>query len=425
MHVTPTIRLLALQAGRAARSRLLGHAVSIALASTVALVASLPAQAQNPFAPRLHVNDRVITEYDVQQRARFLEILGVNAADMEQEAIDRLTEEAVQMFHARRQGLRAEREEIAEGMAEFAARAEMDVDSFLDALAQEGVEEGSFIEFVEAGIVWRQMVRARFLPRVEITSGEIDRALDVSSIRGTQRVLLSEIFLPDDPEFAEAVANIVPQIFEITSFDEFSEAARQVSIAGSAEQGGRLEWLPIENLPGQVRALVRDASVGQILGPIEVPGAIGIFQLRGLDSTRDIPADRVQVDYRRLLLPGGRSETNMARLQEIRARVDLCNDLNLFARDLPEEALTEEQALVQDLPQEVALELARLNPREISANMVSGDNLVVLMLCSHTLQFDEPPSRAQVRDQLRNQRLNQLADNWIAELIAEADIRRP
>lgn len=401
------------------RRACLGIAAALAV-----LAAPVPGMAQNMFAPALHVNDRVITNFDIAQRMRLLEVLNVGAEDLREEAIRRLTEEAVQAFHARRAGVRIARDELAEGVAEFAARADMEAEEFIAELSRAGVEEAAFREFIEVGLMWRAMVRARFVPRVNITSAEVDRALSVSAIRGTQRVLLSEIFLPSDPEFAEAVAEILPQILAITSFEDFASAARQVSIAGSREQGGRLEWLDIDALPAQVRAQVRDARPGAIIGPIEVPGAFGIFQVRATDSRREIPADRVRVDYKTLLLPGGRSEANAARLAEIRARVDRCTDLNAFARDLSEEALRRDEALVRSLPQDVALELARMDEKQISANMVQGGNLVVLMLCSRTLEFEEPPTRDQVRNRLRDQRLNQLADNWLAELIAEAEIRR-
>lgn len=401
------------------RRACLGIAAALAV-----LAAPVPGMAQNMFAPALHVNDRVITNFDIAQRMRLLEVLNVGAEDLREEAIRRLTEEAVQAFHARRAGVRIARDELAEGVAEFAARADMEAEEFIAELSRAGVEEAAFREFIEVGLMWRAMVRARFVPRVNITSAEVDRALSVSAIRGTQRVLLSEIFLPSDPEFAEAVAEILPQILAITSFEDFASAARQVSIAGSREQGGRLEWLDIDALPAQVRAQVRDARPGAIIGPIEVPGAFGIFQVRATDSRREIPADRVRVDYKTLLLPGGRSEANAARLAEIRARVDRCTDLNAFARDLSDEALRRDEALVRSLPQDVALELARMDEKQISANMVQGGNLVVLMLCSRTLEFEEPPTRDQVRNRLRDQRLNQLADNWLAELIAEAEIRR-
>ena len=405
--------------------RVLTTARAVTALAVTLLAAPLPGLAQNMFAPALYVNDRVITNFDISQRMRFLEVLNAGGADPRAEATRRLTEEAVQAFHARRAGVRVARDELAEGLAEFAARADMEPEAFIAELSSAGVDEAAFREFVEVGLMWRAMVRERFVPRVNVTDAEIDRAMSVSAIRGSLRVLMSEIFLPSDPEFAEPVAEIIPQILALTSFEEFSDAARQVSIAGTRDQGGRLEWLDIGALPPQIAAQVRDARPGTIIGPIEVPGAFGIFQLRALDSRRDIPADRIQVDYKRLLLPGGRSEANLERLSQIRARAQRCNDLNAFARDLSAEALSENEALVRNLPQEIALELARLDENEISANLVQGGNMVVLMLCSRTLQFDEPPSRDQVAAQLRDERLNQLADNWLAELVADADIRRP
>lgn len=403
----------------------LQRAIRPAAAAAALALVCLPAAAQNLFAPALHVNDRVITNFDIAQRMRFLEVLNVGATDLRAEAIRRLTEESVQAFHARRAGVRVNRAELTEGVAEFAARANLPPEAFLVELSRAGVDEAAFREFVEIGLQWRQMVRARFLPRLNVTDAEIDRALSVSAIRGSMRVLMSEIFLPSDAEFAEIVAEIIPQILELRDPDAFSDAAREVSIAATRDEGGRLDWLGVDALPPVIAAQVRDASPGTIIGPIEVPGAFGIFQVRALDTRRDIPADRIQVVYQQLLLPGARSDANMARLGQIRARVQRCTDISAFARDLPANALSENTALVRALPQEIALELARLDENETSANMVQGDNLVVLMLCSRTLQFDEPLSRSQVADRLRDERLNRLAENWLAELLADADIRRP
>ena len=410
--------------GRQMRGRMRGAGLALA-AGVVLAMSPATVQAQNLFAPALHVNDQVITNFDISQRMRFLEVLNIGASDMRAEVERRLIEETVQRFHAQRNGVRIAPDELAEGLAEFAARADMSAEEFIAELARADIEEHTFRDFVEVGLMWRQMVRARFAPRVNISAAEVDRAMSVSAIRGSLRVLLSEIFLPSDPEFAEPVAEIIPQILAIRTFEEFAQAARQVSVAGTREQGGRLEWMDINRLPPQVATQVRDASPGTIIGPIEVPGAFGIFQVRATESRRDIPADRIKVDYKRLLLPGARSEATMERLADIRARVDMCNDLNAFARDLPESALTRQEALVRELPQEVALELSRLDQRQISANMVEGGNLVVLMLCSRTVERDEPVSREQMASQLRDQRLNRLADNWLAELVADADIRRP
>ncbi len=381
------------------------------------------ASAQTLLSPVRQVNDRVITAYDLDQRMRFMEALNSGGADMRREALTRLTEEAVQRDYAQRRNVRANRDEIREGMAEFASRAEISAEELVSALAEVGVERATFENFVEAGLLWRKLVGQELPALVSVSSADMARSQDTTAILGRQRVLLSELFLPADPQFAEPVAEIIGLIRAARSIPEFSEIAREFSLAGTREQGGRLpDWVPLENLPGPLAAQLREARAGQIIGPLELGGAIAFFQLRAIESTRDIPADRVQVSYARLLLPGGRSDENLARVAQMRGQVDNCAGLGPFARGLPEEALVEREALMREIAQSDAVELARLNRGEISANTTEGGNLVVLMLCTRELQFDEPPSENRVRNMVFERRLSAMADLRLQELVADADI---
>ncbi len=386
--------------------------------------ANLPmAQAQNPFSPARKVNDRVISNYDIEQRMRFLVALNAGAADPRMEALERLTEEAVQRDYASRRNVRVTRDEIQEGMSEFASRAELSAEELVAALGEAGVDRETFVNFVEAGLLWRKLVGQQLPALVSVSSGDVARARDVAAILGTQRVLLSEIFLPTDPEFAEAVAQIMEMIESAGSVEEFSRLAREFSLAGTRDQGGRLpDWVPVGNLPSQVSGVVASGRAGQIIGPLEVGGAIAYFQIRALDSSRDIPAERVTLTYQRLLLPGGRSEENLARVAQMRAQVTNCASLGPFARGLPEEALVEREALMGAIPQSDAIELARLDRGEISANTTEGGNLVVLMLCARELSFDEPPSNDRVREMVFERKVSSMADVRLQELIADADI---
>ncbi len=385
---------------------------------------NLPAaEAQNLFSPARKVNDRVITNFDVEQRIIFLEALNSGAEDMRAEALRRLTEEAVQRDQARRMNIRVNRDELRDGMAEFAARAELSTDDFIAALAQNGVEARTFEDFVEAGLLWRKVVGSNLPRLIHVSGADMLRVRDTAAILGRQRLLISEIFLPSDPQFAEAVAQIMAMIESARSIEEFSNIAREFSLAGSRDQGGRLDWVPVENLPGQIAQPLANARPGQIIGPIELGGAIAYFQLRASDSVRDIPADRVQLKYARLLLPGGRSEENLARVAQMRATVRNCAGLGPFARGLPEEALTEREALMQQILSSDAVELARLDRNEISANTTEGGNLVVLMLCARELEFDEPPTEDMVRNLVFDRRLSDMADLKLQELIADADIQ--
>ena len=393
------------------------------LAAAVSLWAADAVQAQGMFSPARKVNDRIITNYDVAQRIAFLELMNVGAADMRREAIDRLTEEIVQMQYAARKGIRLSRSEVADGMAEFASRFELSTEEVLGIMAESGIARESFEQFVTAGLKWRRVVEREMPGLVHVGDSDIARARDIAAIRGTQRVLISEIFLPTDPEFADAVAQISQLVEAAGSIEEISDLAREFSLAGSRDQGGRLDWMALDNLPGQIAEPISVARTGEVIGPIEVSGAIAYFQLRGTDSTRDIPADRIELTYKRLLLPGARNEANLARVARIQAEVRDCAELGRFAGDLPDSALDERTELQRAIARSDAVELARLDRNEISANTVEGNNLVVLMLCARELQYDERPSDAMIDNMLFDRRIEGLARVRLEGLIADADIR--
>lgn len=397
--------------------------LGLALVMLAALhIAAGPALAQSPFSPVRKVGDRVITAYDVDQRMTFLELLNAGGADLRDEAIARLTEEAVQRDYAQRQGVRITPNELADGMAEFASRANLETDAFVAELADGGVSQEAFMSFVEAGLLWRKIIGPELGGTISVTTTDIQRARDVAAIRGTKRVLISEIFLPADPQYAEPVAQIMGLIEDASGIEEFSALAREYSLAGSRDAGGRLDWVALEQLPGPISGPISNAVPGQIVGPIELSGAIAYFQLRAEDSTRDIPASQVKLTYKRLLLPGGRSADTLARLAEIRARVQHCNGLDAYAAGLPDGYITDNDALMQSIPQSDAVELARLDRFEISANTVENGNLVVLMLCARELELEERPSNTQIENSLFNARLGARAQLKLDELIADTVI---
>jgi len=401
------------------RASLIGLALVVL---AVFQIAAGPALAQSPFSAVRKVGDRVITEYDVSQRIAFLELLNASATDIRAEAISRLTAEAVQRNHARRMGVRVTPDELVEGMAEFAGRADLETEAFIAELADGGVDRESFEAFVEVGLLWRKIVGPELGPTTNVTATEIARARDVAAIRGTKRVLISEIFLPADPQYADPVAQIVGLIENARGIEEFSQIAREYSLAGSRERGGRLDWVALEQLPGQIGGPIGAAEPGQIVGPIELSGAIAFFQLRAVDSTRDIPAERVKLTYKRLLLPGGRSPETLATYADIRDRVQHCDGLDPYAAGLPDGSITDHEALMQSIPQSDAVELARLDRFETSANTVEGDNLVVLMLCRRELEQDPRPRDSQIENSLFNDRLSARSDIMLDELIADTVI---
>lgn len=405
-------------------------ATLLAMTMLAASVSATRVLAQSPFAAALYVNDDAITNYEITQKMRFLEFIGVSNPNMRELAIDRLIEDRLQLQEGTRLGGRVTPDQLDSGMAEFAARAELTPAEMLERMGQVGIDRDTFVSFIRAGIMWRELVRAAYGGQVTITEPMIDQALSVEGVQPVTEVLMSEIFLPTDPQFAEAVARIVPQVQRLRTEADFANAARQVSASPTAPSGGRIErWVNISAMPPAVASVMETAGIGTIVGPIEVPGALAFFQLRARRNTRSVPASAIEMTYHRVTLPGGRSDTNTALVQHVRSRIDSCADFPATmlraAPQLSNEAVAEIVTTQTALDANTRAELERLNPGEISANLVENNELVVLMLCRRSVALEDMPSRDTVRIALSNRALEGHGAVYMQRLRAQAEIRYP
>ena len=367
------------------------------------------------FAPRLYVNDRAISNFEVQQRTLFLQLLRA-PGDPEEEAIKGLIDDRLRSSVAKQQGLTLTAEAVIAGMNEFAARANLTGDQFIQALGQAGVAPETFRDFVSAGLIWRDVVRAKYAGTVTISEAEIDRAIARSKQATKARLLLSEIVIPgpDGLAIEEKLKR------EKATGTAFSAAARRYSKAPSAENGGALDWLPLANLPAEVRDAVIGLEKGQISDPVRVPGGLAVFLLRDIaqDPTEELAP--ISVKYAEFLVPN-----DGASAAAVRAKVDVCDDLYAVAKGLPEDRLTVETLPIGQIPGAVGVELEKLDPGESSTAITRGPWQVFLMLCSRTPVQELPAQRDDIRTQLINARLGGLAERYLSELKADAIIREP
>ena len=76
------------------------------------------------------------------------------------------------------------------------------------------------------------------------------------------------------------------------------------------------------------------------------------------------------------------------------------------------------------MPRDIALELSKLDGGEFSTNLTTnnGQTLMLLMLCERTPALSQEASREELTLQLRNRRLQALADGYLEQLRADARI---
>lgn len=382
----------------------------------------LAAQEANLFAPRMVVNDRVISNFEVAQRTLFLQLLRA-PGDPEKMALQGLIDDRLRMQEAERLDMAVTPEQLQTGMDEFAGRANMTAEQFITALGQAGVEAQTFRDFVEAGLLWREVVKTRFGAYGNVSDAEIDRAIEGETRKPNLRVLLSELIIPAPPgQEAAALATARSIKASVSSEGGFAAAVAQHSAAASRGNGGRLDWMPLSNLPPTVAPFVLALGAGEVSDPLPIPGGVALFQLRGVEELPPDSPAATTLDYAQVRLPADGSAT--ALLAELQQKSDACNDLYALAEGLPEDQLIRTRQPVAEVPADLGLELARMDPGE-HVVLNRGGAQLFLQLCSREPTLETPISRDEVRKQLVNQHMASRADLYLRELQANAIIREP
>lgn len=366
------------------------------------------AQAQESgglFAPRVTVNGAVVSNYEFEQRVQFLRALRA-PGDPEKEALRGLIEDRLSEQAAEAADITVTSEQIAAGMTEFAARANLTAEQFAAALAQEGVDPETFRDFVTAGLLWREVVRNRFVGTVTLSDAQIDRALADTARKPEIKVLISEIILPAQGDAVPAAVEEAQAIRAgISSEGGFASAARDHSASPSAASGGRLDWMPLSNLPPAIAQKLLALAPGEVSEPFVTPQAVVLFQLNNISETETIAPAEVRVQWAEYAPAAGEDAVS------VQAQVDACGDLNRLARGRGDGALVLRDGTMANVPADIGLVLARLDPGEVAAQ---GSRLV--MLCARE-GLTTPPEPA--ADD------GQPAEEATAEAEAEADAATP
>lgn len=371
------------------------------------------------FAPVLNINGMVITQYELDQRMLFLTLLRF-PGDIEQEALRGLTQDRLAQWEARRVGLKMTGDAIRAGMDEFAARANLTGEQFLEAIGQGGVSAETFRDFVASGLMWRDLVRAKFGEGVSISEVEIDRAIARGVGAPAAQLLLSEITLRIEGDSTDERALAAKLRGEIRSEEDFAKAAQQYSDSPTAARGGRLDWTPASRIPPDVVAAVIGLQPGKLSAPIATPEAIVLFQLRGIQDDPTAPPPDLEVEYAEYLFPN--TPNALAEAEAIHNRVDFCTDLYAENKGTTASRVTLTKVPVAQVPADIATRLSQMDPGEYSADRVRGDMRVFLMLCGRSPANSGPVDRKGIADQLVSAELGQRAELWLEELRSEAII---
>ncbi|MGB1235938.1 MAG: peptidylprolyl isomerase [Planktomarina sp.] len=370
--------------------------------------------AQSQFATAVQVNNDAITNYELRQRETFLRVIN-QRGDIGKLAREGLIEDRLKMQAARRAGISLTPDSVRGVMAEFAGRADQTLPQFIGFLNARGVDEATLRDFAVVGATWREVVRSRFAGRGEASAAEIDRALSSANPGGGLRLLLSEIILFAPPPERRAQEAVAQRLSQIRSISQFSAEARARSVSGSKDNGGRLPWSNLNDLPAPIRGLLASLRPGEVTLPLSIENAFVLFQLRDIQETSAGNRPVQALEYAQLTVPTGQ-------VTQTRVQMDVCDDLYGIAKRSQNPTLNRVSVTPDDVPQSLAVALSTLDANETTSEQVGEGQTQITMLCGRTFATTQDVTREDIAAQLRQRRLGSLADGYLAELKAAANI---
>ena len=371
--------------------------------------------AEGIFDTIISVDRAAITNYELEQRILFFSFLN-EPGDTLISSRQSLIDDRLKMAAGTKDGFALTPTELENAMLDFAKNSNQSLSGLLNLLNEGGVDAETFRDYVEVGVVWREVVRKRFGSQSQPTESEIDRALAAERAEGDISVLLTEIVLPAGPSQLEESRKIARELAKITSIGSFSEKAKKLSVSSSRDNGGKIPWRNLKDLPNGLRQIIASLRPGQVAKPLEVQNAIVLFQLRDVEELGLKAPEIISMKFAKIT--GINSVLDLAT-----KTVNSCDDLYGLVKldkDVVLEMLTQHP---DEIEQATALRLNRLDRHEMSIFSDSPDSIGnMIMLCERNYTTSADISRSEVAKNIRAARLTNLAEGYLAELRTNATV---
>jgi peptidyl-prolyl cis-trans isomerase SurA len=257
------------------------------------LIGGLAAVAQE-VSIKILVNDDPISDYDIDQRERFLAISSQQQPSpaLKKQASDMLIDERLQIQQGRKASVTADEDDVTKILQDMAQKNNLDVDGLTTALGKAGVNIKTLKDRIRAQLVWQTTVGKKFRRDIQIADSDVDKAISESGATA---------------EGGEAAAAAEPALqlrqvkFTIPSGADQNTIAARLAAAESlrsrfgscAELTKGIDGATVNTLQDHkaaslaqpARLLVMHAKVGQMTPPTISQAAVELYAVCGKRSS--------------------------------------------------------------------------------------------------------------------------------------------
>lgn len=382
------------------------------------------------------VNGDIITGTDIDQRLALIVLAnGGRVSDEERERLRlqilrNLVDETLQVQEAKANDITITPAEIVQSYNRIAERFKRTPVTMASYLREQGSSDKSIKRQIQGELAWSRLLRRRVEPFVNVSGEEVQAIMDrLQASKGQKEFHIGEIYLSATPEnSAEVITNAKKIIDQIRQGGSFAAYARQFSEASTAAVGGDLGWVRAPQLPDALALAAQELSVGQLAGPIAVPGGFSIVYL--VDSRQVLttdPRDAV-LNLRQMSVkfdPGMTQAAATARAEAFAKATQTmggCGRVADVAAAQKAEVIDNDQVRVRDLPPQLQDMLLKLSVGEATPPFGSqNEGVRVLVLCGRDeAQSAGGPSFDQLMSQMEETRVNQRAQRYLRDLRRDA-----
>ena len=386
------------------------------------------------------VNGQPITNYDLAQRVNFL--AAVTNIKLTQSNRHRIETDALQMLIDEKLKIAAA-EEIDPNIASRSLVMARDlVDSSFQQNGKNGFEVLRELKLDTASIqqkfvtdlAWASFIQAKFGNKLGDVDSKVDATLaQILEDAKKPQIQVSELVLVPEPsrplQDTLRLANEISQA--VAQGANFNAIAQQYSVAGSAQNGGRLGWLSTSQLPQNVGNALAKVDVGAVTTPLQQDGAILLFQKNGERKNGQADPSQDRVWLARALLPLALDAANAdrleaaARLERDTAGISNCQDfLRLHDSYGSNTQGHLDNIVINSLAPQMLKLVNELQPGVASGPLSFREGVAVFMLCKREKAKIDLPSRADVERTVVEKLFGSLGERYLLRLRRAAVIER-
>lgn len=256
-----------------------------ALLLSLALLVGMGPGAAQEVSIKVLVNDEPISDYDIEQRERFLAITTQQQPSpaLKKQATDMLIDERLQMQEGRRVGVTADQSDVTKVLAGMAEKNQLSVDGLATALGKAGVNIKTLTDRIKAQIVWQDAVGRKFRRDVQIADADIDKAVAEAGGEGaaapenTLQLRQVKFAIPAGADQRTIAARLAAAETLRARFGSCAELAKGVDGASVKT----LQDQKPASLAQPTRLLVMNAKVGQMTPPMIAQAAVELYAVCG------------------------------------------------------------------------------------------------------------------------------------------------